>query len=92
MHFVVVPLLNHVRLFATLWTAACQASLSFTIFWILLKFMSVESLMPYNHLILCCPLFLLPSILPSIRVFSNEVLHISWPKVLELQLQHQSFQ
>ena len=65
-----VQSLSCVRLFATLWTAACQASLSFTIFWILLKFMSVESLMPYNHLILCCPLFLLPSILTSIR----------WPK------------
>ena len=63
------------------WTAACQASLSFTISQTLLKFMSIESVMPSNHLILCNPLFLLPSIFPSIRVFSNEsVLHIRWPK------------
>ena len=65
----------------TLWTAAHQASLSFTISWSLLKLMSIESVMPSNHLILCHPLFLLPSIFPSIRVFSNEsVLHIRWPK------------
>ena len=62
-------------------TAACQASLSITSFWSLLKFMSIESVMPSNHLILCCPLLLLPSIFPSIRVFSNEsVLCIRWPK------------
>ena len=67
--------------FATPWTAACQASLSFIISWSLLTLMSVESLMPSNDLILCCPLLLLPSIFPSIRVFSNEsVLCIRWPK------------
>ena len=66
---------------ATLWTAACQASLSITNFQSLLKLMSIESVMPFNHLILCCPLLLLPSIFPTIRVFSNEsVLHIRWPK------------
>ena len=65
----------------TPWTAACQASLSFTISWSLLKLMSIESVMPSNHLILCCPLLLLPSIFPSIRVFSSEsALHIRWPK------------
>ena len=56
----------------TPWTAACQVSLSFTISWSLLKLMPIESVMPSNHLILCCPLFLLPSIFPSIRAFSNE--------------------
>ena len=76
-----VQLLSHVRLFATLWTAACQASLSITDFQSLLKLMSIESVMPSNHLILCCPLLLLPSIFPTIRVFSDEsVLHIRWPK------------
>ena len=64
----------------TPWTAACQASLSLTILWSLPKFMSVESMMPSNHLILCHPL-LLPSIFPSIRVFFNEsTVHIRWPK------------
>ena len=78
---VVFQLLSRVRLFATPWTAACQASLSFTISWSLLRLMSIESVMPSNHLILCCPLFLLPSVFPSISVFSNEsVLHIRWPK------------
>ena len=63
------------------WTAACQASLSFTIFWNLLKLTSIELVMLSNRLILYCPLHLLPSIFPSIRVFSNEsVLHIRWPK------------
>ena len=66
---------------ATLWTAARQTSLSITNSWSLLKLMSTESVMPSNHLILCCPLLLLPSIFPNIRVFSNEsVLHIRWPK------------
>jgi len=75
-----VPLLSWIQLFATPQTAACQASLSITIFWSLLKIMSMESLMPSNHLILCCPI-LLPSIFPSIKVFTNEsVLHIKWPK------------
>ena len=66
---------------ATPWTAACQASLSTTKSWSLLKLMSIELVKPSKHLILCCPLLLLPSIFPSIRVFSNEsVLHIGWPK------------
>ena len=78
---VIVQSLSNVQLFATPWTAACQASLSFTISQSLLKLMSIESVMPSNHLILCCPLLLLPSIFPSIRVFSNEsVLPIKWPK------------
>ena len=65
----------------TPWTAACQASLSITISQSLLKLMSIESVMPSNHLILCCPLLLLPSVFPSIMVFSNELaLHIKWPK------------
>ena len=73
--------LSHVQLFATPWTATHQASLSFTISQSLLKLMPNELVMPSNHLILCCPLLLLPSILPSIRVFSNEsALHIRWPK------------
>ena len=76
-----VQLLSHVWLFATPWTAACQASLSITNSQSLLKLMSIESVMPSNHLILCRPLLLLPSIFPNIRVFSNElVLHIMWPK------------
>ena len=78
---VVIYLLSHVQLFATPWTAAHQDSLSFTISWDLLKLFSVESVMPSNHLILCHPLLLLPSIFPSIRVFSNEsALRIRWPK------------
>ena len=73
--------LSHVWLFATPWTAARQASLSITNSQSLLKLMSVESVMPSNHLILCRPLLLLPSIFSSIRVFSNEsVLRIRWPK------------
>ena len=76
-----VQLLNCVRLFAAPWTAACQASLLITNSRSLLKLMSIELVMPSYHLILCCPLFLPPSILPSIRVFSNEsVLPIRWPK------------
>ena len=78
---VVVQLLSHVQLFVTPCTVACQASLAFTISLSLLKFMSIESVMSSNHLILCCPLLLLPLIFPSIRVFSNEsALHIRWPK------------
>ena len=77
----VVQLLSFVRLFMTSWTAACQASLSFIISWSLLKLMSIESMMPSNHLTLCHPLLLLPSIFPNIRVFSSEFsLHIRWPK------------
>ena len=78
---VVVQSLSNVWLFVTPWTATCQASLSFTISWNLFKPISTESVMPSNHLILCLPLLLLPSIFPSIRVFSNElVLCIRWPK------------
>ena len=67
--------------FASPWTAACQASLSFTISWSLLKFMSIESVIISNHLILCSPLLLLPAIFLSIRIFSNELaFHIRWPK------------
>ena len=81
MDYVVVQSLSHVRLLATPWTAACQASLSFTISPSFLKLMSTESVIPSNHLILCRPLLFLPSIFPSIRVFSNEsALCIRWPK------------
>ena len=77
--YFVVQLLIHVRLFATPWTTACQASLSFTVSQSLLKIMSIELVMPSNHLILCCPLLLPPSIFPSISVLSNEsILHIRW--------------
>ena len=73
--------LSHVQLFATPWTAACQASLSITNSWSLPKLMSIELVMPSNHLILRCPLLLLPLIFPRIRVFSNEsALRIRWPK------------
>ena len=68
-----VQSLSHVQLFATLWIAAHQASLSFTISWSLLKLMSIKSVMPSNNLIVCHLLLLLPSIFPSIRVFSNEL-------------------
>ena len=80
-----VQSLSRVQLFATPWTAACQASLSITISRSLPKLMSIESVIPSNHLILCCPLLLLPSIFPSIRVFSNEsIVHIRWPKYWSL--------
>ena len=82
----------HVQLFATPLTVARQASLSITNSQSLLKLMSIESVMPFNHLILCCPLLLLPSICPSIRVFSNVSPSHQVVKILELQLQHQSFQ
>ena len=79
--FSLVQSLSHVWLFATSWTAAPQASLSITNSRSLLKLMSIESVTPSNHLILCCPLLLLPSIFPSIRVSSNEsVLRIRWAK------------
>ena len=79
MRFSSVQLLSHVRLFETPWTAACQTSLSINS-WSLLKLMSTELVMPSNHLILCCPLLLLPSIFPRIRIFSSEsVLYIRWP-------------
>ena len=78
---VVVQWLSHVQLFATPWTAACQASLSFTISPSLIRLMSIKSVMPSSHLILCRPLLLLPSIFPSIRVFSDEsALCTRWPK------------
>ena len=78
---VIVQWLSHVWFFATPWTAAHQASLSLTVSQSLLKLMPIESVMPSNHLILCCPLLLLTSVFASIRVFSNEsVLHIRWPK------------
>ena len=77
----VVQSLSRVRLFVIPWTTAHQASQSLTLSWSLLKLMSIELVMPSNHLILCCPLLLLPLIFPSIKVFSNEsALHIRWPK------------
>ena len=76
-----VQLLSNVQLIETSWTAACQASLTNTNFWSLLKLMSITLVMSSNHLILCHPLLFPPSIIPRIRVFSNEsVLHIKWPK------------
>ena len=85
LQFSSVQSLSRVRLFATPWTAVHQASLSITNSWSLLKLMSIESVMPSNHFILCCPLLLLPSVIPSIRVLSNEsVLCIRWPKYWSL--------
>ena len=84
-----VQLLSRVQFFATPWTAAHQASLSIADSWStnLIKLMSIESVMPFNHLILCRPLLLLPSIFPSIRIFSNEsILHIRWPKYWSFSL------
>ena len=76
-----VQLSSHVQLFVIPWTIACQAPLSFTISWCLLRFMSIELVSLSNSLILCHPLFLLPSVFPSIRLFSNELaLCIRWPK------------
>ena len=83
---VIVQLLSHLWLLIP-WTAACQDSLFFTISWNLLKLMSIESMMPFNHLILCHPFLLLPSIFPSIGVFSNELaLGIRWPKYWSFSL------
>ena len=88
-----VHLLSCVQLFAIPWTAGHQASLFITNSQSLLKLMSIESVMPSNHFILCHPLLLLPSIFPSIRVFSNmPFLLIRWPKYWKFQLHHQSFQ
>ena len=85
MHLSSVQSLSRVWLFATPWTAACQASLSINNSRSPPKPTSTESVMPSNHLILCCPLLLLPSIFPSIRVFSNEsALCIRWPKYWSL--------
>ena len=82
-----VKSLSRVRRLVTPWTAACQSSLSFTASQSLLKLLSIESVMPSYHLILCHPLLLLPSIFPSIRVFSNEsALHIRWPKYWSFSL------
>ena len=85
LHFIygqLVQPLSHVWLFVTPWISARQASLSITNSQSLLKLMSIESVMPSNHLILCCPFLLTPSIFPSIRVFSNEsALHIRWPNI-----------
>ena len=79
--YVVVRSLSHVPLLVTPWTAVQKASLFFTISWNLLRLMSIELVMPSNHLVLCHPLLLLTSIFPSIRVFSNEsAFHIRWPK------------
>ena len=76
-----VHLLSCIWFFATSWTAACQAFLSFTNSWSLLKLLSIESMIPSNHLILCHPLLLLPSVFPSIKVFSSELaLHVMWQK------------
>ena len=87
-----VRLLSRVCLFVTPWPAACQVSLSITNSQSFLKLMSIKSVMPSKHLVLCCPILLLPSIFPSIRVFFNESSSIQVAKVLELQLQNQSFQ
>ena len=85
--------LSRVQLCATLWTAAHQASLSSANSQSLLKLKSIELVMSSNHLILCCPLFLLPAIFPNIRIFSNEsVLCIRWPKYWSFSFSHQSFQ
>ena len=85
--FSLVQSFSHFWLFATPGTAACQASLSITNSWSLLKLMSIETMMPSNHLIICHPLLFLPSIFPSIRIFSNEsVLHIRWPKYWSFNL------
>ena len=87
-----VQSLSPVWLFATPWTAAHQTSLSITNSQSSLKLMFIELVMPFNHLILCCPLLLPPSIFPSFRVFSNELAFYMLAKVLELQPEHQSFQ
>ena len=86
-----VQSLSHVRFFATPWIAACQASLSITNSWSSLKLTSIESVMPSSHLILCCPLLLLPPIPSSIKVFSNEsILHMRWPKYWSFSFSIQS--
>ena len=80
LHFVVQSL-SHAQLFVTAWTVTCQASLSFTISWSLLKLMFIELVMQSNHLVLCLPLLFMPSIFPSIRDFPNELaLYIRWAK------------
>ena len=89
--FSLVQLLSHVQLFVTTWTAARQASLSFTNSWSLLKLMFIELVMPSKHLILCLPLFL-PSVFPSMRVFSTDLaFRIRWPKYWNFQLNTQDW-
>ena len=84
---VVVQSLSHIQVFATPWIAAHQVSLSFTISWSLLKLMSFELVMAIYHLILCYPFLFLPSVLPRIRIFSNEsAVHIRWPESWSLSL------
>ena len=90
--FAVVAVTQSCPNFVTSWTAACQAPLSFTISWSLLKLMSIESVMPPNHLALCHLLLLLPSMFLSLGVFSNESALNQVAEILELQLQHQPFQ
>jgi len=85
-NFVVVQLFCLVQLFVTPWIAACQGCLSFTISQSILKLMSIDSVMPSNHLVLCHPLLLLPSVFPSIRVFSSESVNIRWPKYCSLSI------
>ena len=81
LNFAVVQLLSCIWLLVSLWTVACQASLSFTISWFLFKLMFIESVIPFNYLILCHSLLPLPSIFANIRVFSNDsALHFRWPK------------
>ena len=88
-HDDIIHLLGLPWLFVTPWTAACQASLSFTVSWSFCKLLSIESMTLSNHTILCCPLFLLPSIFPSIRVFSNaSALCIRWPKYWGFIISH----
>ena len=88
----VVQLFSHVRLFATPWTAALQGSMSFTISWSLFKLMSIESVMPSNHLIHCHPLLLLPSVFLSISVFYNELAFcIRWPKYWSFSISPSSY-
>ena len=87
-NIIVIQSLSCVQLFGTPQTAACQDSLSFTISWSLFRLMSTEFMMPSSHLILYCPLLLMPSIFPSIRVFSNEMAFTSSSQSIELQLQH----
>jgi len=87
-----VQSLSRIWLFATPWTAACQASLSITSYWSSPKLMSIESVLPSSHLILCHPLLFLPPIPPSIKVFSNEsTLHMRWPKYWEVQIKPQLY-
>ena len=87
-----IQLLSHVQFFVTPWTVACQVSLSFTNSWSFLKLMSIESVMPSNHLILCGPISLHSQSFPASGSFPVSWLFLHLAKILELQLQHQSFQ